>query len=111
MHAENLLINERCDGEAVEDVAEDSPESNGVSTLALIVEAIDAIDLSALVIASQEEEVLGVLDLVAEEKADCLDRLLSTVDVVTEEKIVGLRWEPTILEDSQKIVVLSVHIT
>ena len=111
MHAENLLVNERGDGEAVEDVAEDSPESNRVATLALIVEAIDAIDLSALVIASQEEEVLGVLDLVAEEEADGLDRLLSTVDVVAEEKIVGLGWEPTILEDSQKIVVLSVYIT
>ena len=59
MHAENLLINERCDGEAVEDVAEDSPESNGVATRALIVEAVGAVNLCALMIANELGDVVS----------------------------------------------------
>ena len=35
-----------------------------------VVEAVYAIDRGTLVVPSQEEEVLGVLDLVGEEKAD-----------------------------------------
>ena len=49
-------------------------------------------------VAAQDEEVLGVLDLVGQEKADGLEGLLATVDVVTEEEVVGLRRESTVLE-------------
>ena len=69
MHAENFLVDEGGNGEAIEDVAKDAPESDRVSAFALVVETVDAIDLSALVIASQKEEVLGILDFVAEKKA------------------------------------------
>lgn len=34
-------------------------------------------------VATENEEVLGILDLVGEEEADGLERLLATVDVVT----------------------------
>jgi hypothetical protein len=51
--------------------------------LTLVVKAVDAVDARALVIAAQNEEVLRVLDLVGEQKADGLERLLSAVDVVT----------------------------
>ena len=73
MHAENFLVDEGGDREAIEDVAKDAPESDRVSTFALIVETVNAIDLSTLVIASQKEEVLGILNFVAEKKANCLD--------------------------------------
>ena len=62
-------------------------------------------------ISSQQKEVLRVLDLVAEQQADRFDGLFSTVDVIAEEKVVGLWWEPTVLKDSQQVVVLTVHIT
>jgi hypothetical protein len=62
------------------------------------------------VVASQNEEVLRVLDLVCEQQADGLERLLASIDVVTEEEIVGLRREATILEQAQKVVVLAVNI-
>jgi hypothetical protein len=62
------------------------------------------------VVATQNEEVLGVLDLVGEEQADGLEGLLATVDVVAQEQVVGLGGEATILEQSQKIVVLAVDI-
>lgn len=34
-------------------------------------------------VAAQDEEVLGVLDLVREQQADCFQALLATVNVVT----------------------------
>ena len=85
MHAENFFVDEGGNRQTIENVAEDAPESNGVSTFALIIEAIDAVDLGALVITPEKEKVLWILNLVAEEKADRLDGLLSTVDVVTQE--------------------------
>ena len=101
MHAENFLVDEGGDRQAIEDVAKDAPESNGISTLAFIVETIDAVDLGALVIAPEKEEVLRVLNLVAEKKADGFNRLLSAVDVVTQEEVVCFRWEPSVFEDPQ----------
>ena len=65
MHTEYFLVDESSDGQAVENVTEDLPESDGISSLTFIVKAINSIDLCAFVIASQKEEVLGVFDLVA----------------------------------------------
>ncbi len=110
VHAENLLVDKSSNGQAIKHVAENAPESDRVATLALVVEAVDTVDLGTLVISSQQKEVLGILDLVAEQQANCFDRLLSTVDVVTQEQVVGLRREATVLEDSQQVVVLAVNI-
>ena len=65
MHAENLLIDESSDGKAVEYVREYTPESDRVASLAFIVETVDTIDLGTFVIASEQEEILRVLDFVA----------------------------------------------
>jgi hypothetical protein len=64
VHAENFLIDDGSDGEAVETVSEGFPELNVVSPLALVVETIDTINRSTLVVPSEEEEVLWVLNLV-----------------------------------------------
>ena len=64
MHAEDLIIDKGGDRQAVEDVLEFLPDADGVATLAFVVKAIDAIDLPALVVAPQEEEVLLEFDLV-----------------------------------------------
>jgi hypothetical protein len=111
VHGENLLVDDSSDGKAVEAIGKGLPELNVIATLALVVEAIDTVDRSTLVVTSQNEEVLGVLDLVGEEQADGLKRLLTSVDVITEEEVVGLRREATVLEESEEIVVLSVDIT
>ena len=60
---------------------------------------------------AEDEEVLGVLDLVGEEEADRLERLLAAVDVVAEEEVVGLGREATVLEQAQEVVVLPVDVT
>lgn len=111
MHGENLLINDGSNGQAVEAVGKGLPELNVVAALALVIEAVDAVDGRALVVAAENEEVFGVLDLVGEEKADGLKGLLATVDVVAEEEVVGLGREATVLEETEEVVVLAVDIT
>lgn len=62
-------------------------------------------------VAAQDEEVFGVLDLVGKKETDSLERLLATVDIVTKEEVVGLWRETTVFEKTQEIVVLAVNIT
>lgn len=52
MHSEDLLVDDSCDGEAVEAVGECFPKLDIVSALALVVEAVDTVNGSALVVAS-----------------------------------------------------------
>lgn len=111
VHGEDLLIDDSGDGQAVEAVGECLPQLDVVSALALVVETVDTIDGSTLVVAAEDKEVLGVLDLVCEEQANGLERLLATVDVVTKEEVVRLRREATVLEQSQQVVVLTVDIS
>lgn len=111
VHGEDLLVNYGRDRQAVEAVGEGLPQLDVVSALALIVETIDTVDRGALVVTTQDEEVLGVLDLVGKEQADGLQGLLASVDVITEEEVVGLRGESTVFEQTQKVVVLAVNIT
>jgi hypothetical protein len=111
VHGEDLLIDDGGNGKAVEAVGESLPKLDVVSALALIVETVDTVDRGTLVVTTQNEEVLRVLDLVGEEKANGLERLLATVDVVAEEEVVGLWGETTVFEKTQQVVVLAVDIT
>ena len=85
VHTQDLIIDESGNGHAIKDVLELFPDANGVATLAFIIETIDTVDLAALVVASQEEEVLLKLDFICEEQDDGLKGVLSSVDIVTEE--------------------------
>jgi hypothetical protein len=67
VHRENLLVDDSGNGKTVEAVGEGLPELDVVPSLALVVEAVDAVDGRALVVAAEDEEVLGVFDLVCEE--------------------------------------------
>lgn len=61
-------------------------------------------------VATQNEEVLGVLDLVGQEKADGLERLLATVDVVTKEQVVCLWGKAAVFEQAEEVIVLTVDV-
>ena len=62
-------------------------------------------------VSTKDEKVFRVLDLVCEEKTDGFERLLTPVDVVAEEKVVCFWWETSILEKSQKVIVLTMDVT
>jgi hypothetical protein len=111
MHCEDLLVDDSGDRQAVEAVGESLPQLNVVPSLALVVETINAVDRGTLMVAAQDEEVLGVFDLVRKEQADGLERLLATVHVVAKEEVVGLWWEAAILKQTEQIIVLAVDIS
>lgn len=111
MHGEDLLVDDGGDGQAVEAVRKSLPQLDVIAPLAFVVEAVDAVDGGALVVAAQDEEVLGVLDLVGQQKADSLERLLAAIYVVAEEEVVSLGREAAILEKAQKVVILAVDVT
>jgi hypothetical protein len=59
----------------------------------------------------EDVDVIGVSYFQSEEEADCLNTLSAPVDVVSQEKVGGIGREPTVLEKSEHIVVLSVDIS
>ena len=50
-----------------------------------VVETVDSIDTSALVIPSKDEEVFRIFDLVRQQQANRFQRLLSSIDVIAQE--------------------------
>ena len=100
MHAENFFVYKGTYGQTVKNIWKDLPESYRVPSFALIVEAVDSVDLGAFMVASKKEKVLRVLDLIAEQQRNSLNTLLSSVDVVSKEKVIRFRWESTILKQA-----------
>jgi hypothetical protein len=64
VHCEDLLVDDCCNRQAVEAVRERLPQLDIVPSLTLVVEAVDAVDGGAFVVATQDEEVFGIFDLV-----------------------------------------------
>lgn len=100
MHGKDLLIDDRGNWQAIEAVGECLPQLDVVSSFALIVETVNAVDGCALVVATKHEEVLWVFDLVCEEQANRFQGLFATIDVVTEEEVVRFGWESAVLEQA-----------
>jgi high-affinity K+ transport system ATPase subunit B len=88
VHAENLFVNDSRSRKAIEAVRESLPELDTETPLALVVESIDSVDGGTLVVSSENKEVLGVLDLVSQQKANGFETLFSAINVVPEENII-----------------------
>lgn len=98
MHAQNFIVDKRSDRHAIEHILKLFPDSNAVASLAFIVEPINSVDLSALVISPKQEKVFLILQFVREQQDDGLQTLLTSVHVVTQEQIVGIGREPAIFK-------------
>lgn len=61
-------------------------------------------------IATQQEKVLWIFDLVGEKQADGLQRLLPSIHVVTQEQVVTLWGEASIFKEPEQIIVLAMDI-
>lgn len=111
MHTQYLLVYHRRHRQAVEAVREYPPQPDAETALALVVEAVDAVDGSALMVSTQEEEVVGVFDLVSQEEWYGFDALFSSVDVVAEEEVVGVWRETAVFEQAEEVWVLPVDVS
>lgn len=61
-------------------------------------------------ISAQDKEVFRVLYLISKEQADCFQRLLSPIDVVAQKQVVGFWRKSSVLEQTEKIVVLAMNV-
>ena len=111
MHAEDLLVDDRGNGQAVEAISERLPQFDVVTSLALIIKAVYSVDTGAFVISTQNEEVLRIFDLVGQQQADSLQGLLAAINVVAHEEVVRRGREAPVLEEPQQVVVLPVNVS
>lgn len=81
------------------------------SNLTFIVEAVDPVNTGTLVVASEQKEVLGILNFVGQQQANGLQRLLASVHIVAQEKIVSLWRETPVLKQPQEVIVLAMDIS
>lgn len=66
--------------------------------LTFVVKAIYTVYTSAFVVATQNEKVLWVFDLVGQKKTDGLKGLFATVYIVAQEQIVRFRWKAAVFK-------------
>jgi len=64
VHTKYLFVNDSGYWETVETVGESLPKFDTVSSFAFVIESVDSINGSALVIASKDEKIFWVFDLV-----------------------------------------------
>ena len=64
MTTEEFLVNNGSHREAVEAICECLPQTNVVTTHAFVIKPVKAVNRGTLMISSQQEEVLRVLDLI-----------------------------------------------
>lgn len=64
MHAEDLLINDTGNWQAVKAVCECLPQLDTVASLALVVKSIYSVNGGALMVATKDEEIVRVFDFV-----------------------------------------------
>jgi len=70
--AEDLVVDNGGDGQAVEAVRERFPQLDRKPPLAFVVKPVNSVDRGALVVSPQQKEVFRVSNFVGEEKADGL---------------------------------------
>ena len=123
MHAQDFIINESSNGQLLEDANEllehfavllvIARKLEAGFTLPLeqrFVEAIDEGQIVALVISSEQEKVLGVLDFESEQKKNGFDLHWAPTLIVSQEQVVCFRWPSLHVEDLAKVGKLAVNV-
>jgi hypothetical protein len=66
VHAKDFIVNKGSDWHAIKDILKFFPKSDTVLIFALVVESVDAINLTAFMISAKEKEVFLKFDFVCE---------------------------------------------
>lgn len=90
VHTENLLVNKSADRHNVENIWKDFPKFKIVFSLTyiiifitLVIESVNSIYAWALMISSEQKEVLRIFYFISQEEADTLYRLFSSINIVS----------------------------
>ena len=111
VQAEDLVVDERGQGQVVEEVGEEFPHV-GVAVFAqtFVVEAVDLGDLAGFVVAAEDGDALGVSDFERNEEGDGLNGEVAAVDVVAHEEVVGVWIGAADFEELHQVVELAVDV-
>lgn len=112
MQAEDLLFNEGCEREVIEQISEIFPDiSVSINSEALVIETVHLCNLSTLVVSSGQGDAVLVTDFVAHQQRNRLDGVVTSVNVVTHEQVICLRGLTSDSKQFQQVVELTMHIT
>ena len=122
MHAHYLLVDESDQWHIVEAIKEGLPELDVVPPLDLIKKAVNSCNGLTLVIATEDDNLVGESTLEREKKADDFAALLASINVVAHEQVLSIWRQDRIsmlllvliahfLKHVQKIGVLAVDIS
>lgn len=110
MNAQELLVHDRRQRQATERLHAGLVDGLGVLVLALELEGEVIGQVAALVVAAQQPEGLGIVDLERPQVQDALDAEVAAVDVVAEEEVAGLGGVAADLKQLHQVVVLAVDV-
>ena len=65
VHADDAALDDGADGKAFETIGKQLPEMNIITSFALVVETVDAVDGVRFVVSTQNKEILGIFDFVS----------------------------------------------
>ena len=121
MHADNPVVDQSGHWKTLETIRKCPPETNTVTTFALVIEAIDLVNVVGFMIASKEKEVVGIFYFVRKKEANTLNAPLSPIHVIAtgenypkkipQKQVVCLLRRASILKQAQKVIILSVDVT
>lgn len=113
VHAQDLRINDGREGKGIEALRAIPPHSR-IAVLAetLVVKPVHLRNLPRFVIAAQQRDVAGILELEAEEEREGFDAVVAAVDKVAEEDVVDVRRAAADLvgEEVEEVVELAVDV-
>ena len=82
MHTENAIRYHSSNGKVSKCACDCFPCFDPDFPFALVIEAIEFVELAWLMVASKQKKVVGVLNLITHQKADTFQRLFSPIDVI-----------------------------
>eukprot|EP00312_Isochrysidales_sp_CCMP1244_P017090 CAMPEP_0202741702 /NCGR_PEP_ID=MMETSP1388-20130828/4496_1 /ASSEMBLY_ACC=CAM_ASM_000864 /TAXON_ID=37098 /ORGANISM="Isochrysis sp, Strain CCMP1244" /LENGTH=340 /DNA_ID=CAMNT_0049408555 /DNA_START=129 /DNA_END=1150 /DNA_ORIENTATION=- len=113
VEAKDALVDERGEGQPVEELLELLPQLDRVAALALVVEAVHAVDGGVLVVSAQQPDLVGVLDFERHQQEHALEPVGAAVDVVAEEDVARPLWsggEAAEVEQPKQVRVLPMDV-
>ena len=112
MKAEHRLIDKCGQRQTVENLCAVSPHIDAaIFTQTLVVEPVCLSNLSALMVASYECNLVGIPDLECKQQQECLNRVKPSVYEVAHEQVIRARTLAAYLEKLHQIVKLAVDVT
>lgn len=103
MDTKKLLVHDGCQGQGAEGFHNSIVELLGILVLALELEGEVVREMAAFVVASQEEEGLGVPDFQRPEVEHAFDAEVAPINVVAEEEVSSIRWVAADFEELHEI--------